>query len=66
MMTAAGVQWRVVNGLEREILTVATAGHENKEEEIKAALDQVETNLDDISDEERQRQAQIPRNPKKR
>jgi formiminotetrahydrofolate cyclodeaminase len=56
----------VVQGLEREILTVATAGHENGEEEVRAALATVETNLDDVSDEERQRQDQTKRNPKKR
>ncbi|KAL4914686.1 cytidine deaminase-like protein [Aspergillus aurantiobrunneus] len=66
MLTEAGIEWRVVQGLEREILSVATAGHENGEEEVRAALSQVETNLDDISDEERQRQDQMKRNPKKR
>lgn len=65
-LTEAGIEWRVVQGLEREILTVATAGHENGEEEVKAALSHVETNLDDVSDDERQRQAQTKRNPKKR
>lgn len=66
MLTEAGIEWRVVQGLEKEILTVATAGHENGEEEVKAALSHVETNLDDVSDDERQRQAQTKRNPKKR
>ncbi|OJJ01200.1 hypothetical protein ASPVEDRAFT_52206 [Aspergillus versicolor CBS 583.65] len=66
LLTEAGIEWRVVQGLEREILTVATAGHENREEEVKAALSHVETNLDDVSDDERQRQAQTKRNPKKR
>lgn len=66
MLTAAGIEWEVVPGLEREILSVATAGHENKEEEIKAALADYGTNVDDISAEERQRQEQQPRNPKKR
>ncbi|KAI9934998.1 hypothetical protein ASPWEDRAFT_44561 [Aspergillus wentii DTO 134E9] len=65
MLTEAGIEWEHVGGLEREILTVAVAGHENKEEEIKAALDSG-TNIDDISPEERQRQDQLPRNPKKR
>ena len=45
MLTEAGIEWRVVQGLEKEILTVATAGHENGEEEVKAALSHVETNL---------------------
>ncbi|KAA8644171.1 hypothetical protein EYZ11_012045 [Aspergillus tanneri] len=66
MLTAAGIEWQVVYGFEREILQVAVAGHENREEEVKSALDQVDTKLDDISDEERERQKQIPRNPKKR
>lgn len=64
-LTEAGIEWEVVPGLEREILAVATAGHENREEEIKAALGD-ETNVDDISAEERLRQEQQPRNPKKR
>lgn len=66
MLSAAGIEWEHVSGLEREILSVAVAGHENAEEEIKSALAPKETNVDDISEEERQRQAQIPRNPKKR
>ncbi|PYI24740.1 putative DRAP deaminase [Aspergillus japonicus CBS 114.51] len=65
-LTAAGIEWEVVQGLEREILTVATAGHEDREEEVRAAMESVETNIDDISAEERRRQAQVPRNPKKR
>lgn len=64
-LTAAGIEWEVVGGLERQILTVATAGHENKEEEIRTALGG-ETNVDDITAEERQQQEQQPRNPKKR
>lgn len=66
MLSAAGIEWEHVSGLERKILTVATAGHENSDEEVKAALGERETNVDDISPEERQRQEQIPRNPKKR
>ncbi|KKK11947.1 hypothetical protein P175DRAFT_0502831 [Aspergillus ochraceoroseus IBT 24754] len=66
MLTEAGIEWELVQGLEREILSVATAGHENREDEVRAALEGIETNLDDVSDEERQRQQQIPRNPKKR
>lgn len=65
-MTAAGIEWEHVPGLEREILTVATAGHENREEEIRAALGERGTGIDDISEEERRRQEQMPRNPKKR
>ncbi|KAL4807145.1 cytidine deaminase-like protein [Aspergillus unguis] len=66
MLTEAGIEWRAVQGLEKEILTVATAGHDNSEEEVKTALSKVETNLDDISDEEAQRQDLVKRNPKKR
>lgn len=66
MLTAAGIEWEHVPGLERQILKVATAGHENSEEEIRAALGERVTNIDDISPEERARQAQLPRNPKKR
>ena len=68
MLSAAGIEWEHIGGFEREILTVATAGHENSEAEVKAALgeDRQETNVDDISPEERRRQEQMPRNPKKR
>ncbi|KAJ5084053.1 hypothetical protein NUU61_008632 [Penicillium alfredii] len=66
VLTAAGIEWEHVSGLEKEILTVATAGHENGEEEVRTALGDKETNIDDISAEERRRQEQIPRNPKKR
>ncbi|PYH99609.1 putative DRAP deaminase [Aspergillus ellipticus CBS 707.79] len=66
MLTEAGIEWEVVPGLEREILQVAMAGHENSAEEVKAAMEGVETNLDDISEEERRRQDLMPRNPKKR
>ncbi|KAB8235540.1 hypothetical protein ETB97_006870 [Aspergillus alliaceus] len=66
MLTAAGIDWQVVGGLEKDILEVAVAGHDNREEEIKTALDAVETNIDDISDDERRRQQEAPRNSKKR
>ncbi|KAB8076639.1 cytidine deaminase-like protein [Aspergillus leporis] len=66
MLTSAGIEWQVVNGLEKDILEVATAGHENREEEINAALDSVETNIDGISDGERRRQQEMKRNPKKK
>ncbi|KAK1143544.1 hypothetical protein N8T08_006350 [Aspergillus melleus] len=65
-LTEAGIEWHVVQGFERRILEVAVAGHENRDDEIKSALDQVETRLDDVSDDERERQRQMPRNPKKR
>lgn len=68
MLTGAGIECEIVKGLEKEILEVATAGHENREDEVKAALamNQLETNVDDISEEERRRQEKLPRNPKKR
>jgi pyrimidine deaminase RibD-like protein len=66
MLTAAGIEWEHVPGFEREILSVAFAGHENAEDEVRAALGEKETSVDDISPEERQRQEQAPRNPKKR
>ncbi|KAJ5089785.1 hypothetical protein N7532_008469 [Penicillium argentinense] len=66
MLSAAGIEWEHVPGLEKEILSVAVAGHENPEEEVKNALGKLETNADQISEEERQRLNQQPRNPKKR
>ena len=54
MMTKAGIEWEYVNDVEKEILAVAKEGHKQ------------ETNVDDISAEERKRQEAIPRNPKKR
>ncbi|RJE18731.1 hypothetical protein PHISCL_08932 [Aspergillus sclerotialis] len=67
MLTEAGIEWEVLPGLEREILMVAAAGHENRDQEVRDALgESEETNITDISPEERKRQEQIPRNPKKR
>lgn len=68
MLDAAGIEWEVLPGLEREILMVATAGHENRDQEVRDALGESaqETNIGDISPEERRRQEQLPRNPKKR
>jgi pyrimidine deaminase RibD-like protein len=54
MMSEAGIEWEYVNGLNDEILAVAREGHKQ------------ETNLDNITDEERRRQESIPHNPKKR
>lgn len=66
-LTEAGIEWEVVSGLERRILEVATAGHENSELEVRSALGVgEETNVDDISAEERRRQDEQPRNPNKR
>ncbi len=58
VLDEAGVQWKYVEGLGEEILTVAKEGHHQPEEKG--------TNVDDISPEERKRQEQQPRNPKKR
>ncbi|KAJ5899297.1 hypothetical protein N7495_004041 [Penicillium taxi] len=66
MLTAAGVEWEHMAGLERRILTVATAGHENSKVEVEEALAKMGTNVDDISVEERRKQEEAPRNPKKR
>jgi pyrimidine deaminase RibD-like protein len=66
MLTAAGIEWEHVGGFEREILSVAFAGHENAAEEVKAAMGEQGTSVDDISAEERKRQEEAPRNPKKR
>ncbi|KAJ5776154.1 uncharacterized protein N7511_001165 [Penicillium nucicola] len=66
MLTEAGIEWEHVSGLERDILSVAFAGHENGEEEVRIALGEKGTNIDDISPEERRRQEEAPRNPKKR
>ncbi|KAJ5513185.1 CMP/dCMP deaminase zinc-binding [Penicillium fimorum] len=65
MLTQAGIEWEHVSGLEREILTVAFAGHENAEKEVKDALEERKTNVD-VSAEERKRQEAMPRNPLKR
>jgi pyrimidine deaminase RibD-like protein len=66
MLDDAGIKWEHVGGMEDEILKVATEGHkqagnDGDDEEIQEA-----TNIDDISEEERRRQEQMPRNPKKR
>ncbi|WEW57244.1 hypothetical protein PRK78_002709 [Emydomyces testavorans] len=57
ILDEAGVGWELVEGMEDEILRVAKAGHDPREGE---------TNVDDISAEERTRQEEMPRNPKKR
>jgi len=62
MMDEAGVEWKYVPGLEEEILKVAKAGHGQEEER----QENMGTNVDDISVEERKRQEAMPRNPKKR
>jgi pyrimidine deaminase RibD-like protein len=66
MLTKAGIEWEHVGGLEREILTVAFAGHENGEEKVRAALGEKGGSSGDAGVEQRQIQADMPRNPKKR
>ncbi|KAJ9612918.1 hypothetical protein H2200_002859 [Cladophialophora chaetospira] len=67
VLDEAGVPWEYVSGLDEEILNVAKEGHveqvfgDGKVEGKKAG-----TNVDEISPEERRRQEQQPRNPKKR
>lgn len=78
----AGVRWEWVAGLDEDILKVATEGHrqETTTDSTSAVSgtgtttgsssgprpDQPETNIDDITPEERTRQEALPRNPKKR
>jgi pyrimidine deaminase RibD-like protein len=58
MMDEAGLEWEYVGDLQDEILRVAKEGHNP----VKSR----ETKVDDIGEEERRRQEQIPRNSKKR
>jgi pyrimidine deaminase RibD-like protein len=57
MMDEAGIEWEYVEGLQDEILVVAKEGHDTVAKG---------TNVDNIDEDERKRQEQIPRNPKKR
>ncbi|OJD20746.1 hypothetical protein ACJ73_07915 [Blastomyces percursus] len=70
MLDEAGVEWEVVEGMEEEILNVAMAGHgdaaNSQQEGWEDDKQRHGTNIDDISEEERSRQAALPRNPKKR
>jgi pyrimidine deaminase RibD-like protein len=60
LLTEAGIEWEHIPGLEKQILTVAVAGHENREEEIRAALGDTDASEGSGSREDQ------PRNPKKR
>ncbi|KAJ5702164.1 hypothetical protein N7488_009712 [Penicillium malachiteum] len=64
MLSDAGIEWEHVSGLEREILQVATAGHEDSEKEVREALEKMGKGVEGV-EEQRRREAQ-PRNPKKR
>jgi pyrimidine deaminase RibD-like protein len=68
MLDDAGVPWEYVPGLEAEILAVAKEGHQagGVASDVGRAAPAPVTNVDDISPEERRRQEQQPRNPKKR
>ena len=79
LLDEAGVLWEYIPDLEREILEVAMAGHEQSskgesmstpdrcfEEQKQDGKPTQETSLDDFTPEERARQAAQPRNPKKR
>jgi pyrimidine deaminase RibD-like protein len=76
LLTEAGIEWEYIPALEEEILQVAMEGHDKKPEVAtkdaqplaKPAQDRSSkgTNVDDISPEERRRQEEQPRNPKKR
>jgi pyrimidine deaminase RibD-like protein len=54
IMFEAGIEWECVDGLTDEILAVAKEGHRQ------------ETDVENITEEERKRQEALPRNPKKR
>lgn len=70
-LTEAGVEWEYIGDMEKEILKVAMEGHV-KNDEVKEQRGKNEvkgkdgTNVDDISTEDRRRQEEMPRNPKKR
>lgn len=75
LLTEAGITWEYIPDFEQEILKVAMEGHESKAKEQAPAKEQPSkpaqerqqgTNVDDISPEERKRQEEQPRNPKKR
>jgi pyrimidine deaminase RibD-like protein len=78
MLSQAGVLWEHIPGLEKEILDVATAGHGKEDENNEknqgtntsslrqGPIESGVTSIDNISAEERRRQEQMPRNPKKR
>ena len=57
-MDEAGLAWEYVEGLQDEILKVAKEGHTTVKSEG--------TNVDDIDEEQKRRQEQVPRNSKKR
>lgn len=65
MLSGAGVEWEHVSGLEREILSVAMAGHEDCEGEVREALEKMGKGGESL-EERRRREAALPRNPKKR
>lgn len=58
IMDEAGLEWEYVDGLQDDILQVAREGHN--------VVNCEGTDVDNITEEERKRQQQIPRNSKKR
>ncbi|ETN42003.1 uncharacterized protein HMPREF1541_03942 [Cyphellophora europaea CBS 101466] len=76
LLTEAGIDWEYLPTLEEEILKVAMEGHDKKPDSERSSNDvppqkgqQQETegtNVDAIGPEERKRQEEQPRNPKKR
>ena len=75
LLTEAGIEWEYIPALEAEILSVAMEGHDKKpnaqpsvgtQPQSEQAQPKKVTNVDDISAEERKRQEEQPRNPKKR
>lgn len=76
LLTEAGIDWEYLPALQDEILRVAMEGHDRKPETQQAGIGtqapasterpKQGTNVDDITPEERKRQEEQPRNPKKR
>jgi pyrimidine deaminase RibD-like protein len=80
LLTEANVDWEYIPEIEQQILQIAMEGHQQQpksetqpptsstgtaQAQIHPAENQ-ETNVDNISPDERQRQEEQPRNPKKR
>ncbi|KAI5304203.1 hypothetical protein KEM56_006743 [Ascosphaera pollenicola] len=69
LLDEAGVDWELVQGLEREILSVATEGHVKSDEEREREVLEAEATkigAEDMSAKQRTRQAGVQRNPMKR
>ncbi|KAI5289749.1 hypothetical protein KEM52_000673 [Ascosphaera acerosa] len=71
LLDEAGIDWELVQGLEREILEVAMAGHQLTREQMDRAVAEAQaTRIGDgeaaVSAREAQRRESMPRNPMKR